>query len=418
MKLRSICIALALAGATIPAHAIEAVVTADAYVSAGAPGSNAGTQVNISVSAGNRGLVKFDFSVLPEGVVADQVARATLRLWVNRVTTPGAIEVRYVDRPWNETQVTDTSAPQPGTLVGSIDVSQRGVWVMLDATEAVKNWLSGGVADQGLMLLAPTGASVQFDSKENAATSHAAAIEIVLAGPAGAAGPQGEPGPAGPQGSAGPVGPMGPAGPMGLPGIVPSLNGDVIGPVENNVVARLAGRSLHATVANPLPGTVLRFDGATQLWTAAPPPPPRSEVVFAGSFTFFGGPSGGAFSPQGGSAVYPQLLAGSCSFDRCTMSYPALMPPTGQEFYTARITPMPSGAEPGATSAFTRQPSQNPPLVAARVRSVGASQLVFDLCRARIDDARILTDGATACGNVMLQGEGVMVEVTRVRLGP
>jgi hypothetical protein len=74
------------------------------------------------------------------------------------------------------------------------------------------------------------GVSVEFDSKENATTSHEPELEITLraTGAAGPPGPPGPPGPAGergpagppgPSGAVGPVGPAGPAGPSGSPGV-------------------------------------------------------------------------------------------------------------------------------------------------------------------------------------------------------
>ena len=56
----------------------------DAHVSASRPGSNFGTVSNLYVGGGNTALLQFDLSKLPSGITSDQIAKATLTLFVNR----------------------------------------------------------------------------------------------------------------------------------------------------------------------------------------------------------------------------------------------------------------------------------------------------------------------------------------------
>ena len=82
----------------------------------------------------------------------------------------------------------------------------------------MQGWISGASANNGVALTAGS-AAVQFDSKENDLTGHAAVLDVELA----SAGATGATGPAGPQGPAGPAGPArscrGGQGPAGAPGL-------------------------------------------------------------------------------------------------------------------------------------------------------------------------------------------------------
>ena len=126
-----------------------------------------------------------------------------------------------------------------------VSPTDRNHFLVVDVTELVQEWLDRTLENNGLVLMPNVaGVSVEFDSKENAATSHEPELEITLRatgsagppgppGPPGAAGtaglqgpagerglqgPPGPPGPAGPPGSAGPPGLAGPAGPRGTDG--------------------------------------------------------------------------------------------------------------------------------------------------------------------------------------------------------
>ena len=69
--------------------------------------------------------------------------------------------------------------------------------------------MTGQRANNGLAFKTDvTGASAQFDTKENMATSHEPTLEIVLAGPKGDQGEQGVKGEDGEDGDQGPAGPV------------------------------------------------------------------------------------------------------------------------------------------------------------------------------------------------------------------
>lgn len=216
------------------AHADTLRVVADTQTSQAARTANYGRA--FSVSANNltlkhtSGLVRFDLSPLPPGAA---VELATLRLWVNRVSNPGILDVHLADAMWNEATVTGLSAPPVGAQVGSltVEVPQKNNWLTLDVTSVVQEWIAGTLANNGLALVGDPAdpLSVGFDSKENRLTSHPMELEVYVsaAGPAGPPGPQGppgedglpgEPGPQGPPGLQGLTGPQGPAGPQGESG--------------------------------------------------------------------------------------------------------------------------------------------------------------------------------------------------------
>jgi hypothetical protein len=205
--------------AALPAFAVEATLVADAHVNSALPGMNSGAISNLNVGAGYTALLQFDLSTLPVGTTAGQVSRALLRLYCNRVTTAGLVSVQGVGSAWGEYSVTYATLPSLEGAVQVAQVSQAGTYVTVDVTALVQGWIGAPPTNNGLALTAGT-AAVQFDSKENDLTGHAAMLDVSLSvsGPAGPIGLTGAVGPAGPQGVQGPVGPAGPAGPPGGPG--------------------------------------------------------------------------------------------------------------------------------------------------------------------------------------------------------
>jgi hypothetical protein len=58
--------------------------------------SNSGNLPTINVGGTYSSLVQFDFSALPAGTSGSSVSKATPFLWVNKIGTPGAIDIRTV----------------------------------------------------------------------------------------------------------------------------------------------------------------------------------------------------------------------------------------------------------------------------------------------------------------------------------
>jgi hypothetical protein len=208
-----------------PMFAVEATLVADAHVNNARPSVNSGTISNLNVGGGYTTLLQFDLSTLPAGTTSSQVSRATLRLYCNRMDTPGLVNLQPVSSSWGEYSVTYATLPSLGSVSQTMQVDQAGAYLAVDITALVQGWLNTPASNNGIALTAAT-AAVQFDSKENDLTGHAPVLDVTLAstGPAGPAGPMGPPGqagvagqtgaegPAGPQGISGPQGPQGAAG--------------------------------------------------------------------------------------------------------------------------------------------------------------------------------------------------------------
>jgi hypothetical protein len=189
-------------------------------------------------------LIQFNLAELPAAATASNVNKATLRLFVTKIGTAGAIDVYQASGAWSEAGVNGTNGPSIGaiTVASAVAVNTAGVYLEVDATALVQAWLTSG-NNNGIIITANGGApgtSIFLDSKESSTTSHPATLDIEWStpgpqGPAGATGPQGPQGtqgpqgvqgpagpaggPAGPAGPQGPVGPQGPAGAQGTPGL-------------------------------------------------------------------------------------------------------------------------------------------------------------------------------------------------------
>jgi hypothetical protein len=209
----------------------DGVLKDDTYTQTGTPNQNFGTNANLRVASGVNSYLKFDLSNLPPGTSANDVAKVTLRLWVNTVTTPGSFDIRRITGVWNESTLTSNTAPSLGSLeISGVTITAQDVdsFVTVDLTPLVKDWINGIVPNNGLAIVAnAVNTNIRFDSKENGQTSHESRLEIRLKGPigptgatgaTGLTGAQGPIGPTGPTGATGATGPPGPEGPAGPPG--------------------------------------------------------------------------------------------------------------------------------------------------------------------------------------------------------
>lgn len=205
-----------------PVWAVEATLVADAHVNSALPGVNSGAISNLNVGAGYTALLQFDLGVLPAGTTASQVSRAVLRLYCNRVDAAGQVSVHLVNGAWGEYSVTYATLPALGSAAQVVQVDAAGVYITVDVTSLVQGWITAPATNNGLALTADI-AAVQFDSKENDLTGHAAVLDVTLAntgpaGPMGPAGPIGLTGPAGATGATGATGAAGATGPTGSAG--------------------------------------------------------------------------------------------------------------------------------------------------------------------------------------------------------
>ena len=221
--------------APLPAHAVNAMLMGDTHVNSSLPDSNYASSAKLEVGGSFSTLVRFSLAGLPAGTTADDVASASLVLYVSSLPVAGFIEARAIQGAWAENKVKFATLPlvaAPGTGA-SAEVSSAGKFVRIDLTALVKQWLVDPASNYGVLLAPTPGApatTLSLDAKEDPQTAHEVSLDVALrgpAGPAGAMGPAGPKGkagatgpvgPAGPVGPSGPMGPMGPAGPQGLTG--------------------------------------------------------------------------------------------------------------------------------------------------------------------------------------------------------
>jgi hypothetical protein len=234
----------ALAAVSPHARAAQAVLTDDAWTSGysgqtttkygGVSHANVDDlYVNGVPSFNRRSWLRFDINAaLPASLPWDQIAKATLTLFVKTFTTGGPVNVHGVGTAtgWDELNITHATAPwqvlnNPYTNApyASANVSRVFQMVSFDVTDLVRSWRSGAVPNNGLVLVGGnTSVNFIFHSKE--AGWFAPTLDITLSGPPGAQGNPGPQGPAGTNGTNGATGATGPQGPQGVAGL-PGTNG-------------------------------------------------------------------------------------------------------------------------------------------------------------------------------------------------
>jgi hypothetical protein len=172
--------------------------------------------------------LKFNLAdALPPGTTWDQISKATLKVYVNTVSTAGPVGVWAAAAAWDESTLTHSNSTAPvgdpsngNAAYATQTISTVDKYVIFDVTELVRDWLDGTRTNQGLVLVAGnTTANVKFDTKETTGTSHDAELNVEInTGVAGPEGPAGETGATGATGATGPAGQQGPKGDTGATG--------------------------------------------------------------------------------------------------------------------------------------------------------------------------------------------------------
>ena len=117
----------------------------DAFFAVG-NNTNFGTAVTVNVGGAGRfqGLVQFDLSLLPPGTTASSVSSASLRLYMNRVGSAGAVNVYAAAGSWSESTVNGSNAPGPGPLLaGPLSVTTANTYMVIPLTAAQVSSLAG-----------------------------------------------------------------------------------------------------------------------------------------------------------------------------------------------------------------------------------------------------------------------------------
>jgi hypothetical protein len=102
----------------------------------------------LNVGGGASALLRFDLATLPPAVTPAKLVKANLLLWVNRVGTPGAVELQTVMSPWSEAGVSAASASvTSGAGSGTVlAVPEAGQFLAVDVTAQVKAWIGNPAA--------------------------------------------------------------------------------------------------------------------------------------------------------------------------------------------------------------------------------------------------------------------------------
>jgi len=183
--------------------------------------TNFGTNPNLVVSPTNTAYLKFKLTpTVPVGTQGSDVSKATLKIYVGNVSTPGTVDVLLAAESWNEKSITGRTPPATGDVLATgvvVDTNKKGQFLVVDVTSAVRQWLDTST-NYGLVLIAHDATSVAFDSKENSQTSHEPELIVALNSRMGPQGPQGERGEKGETGATGTQGPEGAQGPQGAQG--------------------------------------------------------------------------------------------------------------------------------------------------------------------------------------------------------
>ena len=161
----------------------------DAFTDSSKPTINFGAATTLGVENSAAAIqttyIQFDLSSIPAGFNGSNVAKATLKLFVNSVGTAGNLNVDFINGTWAEKTLNANNAPPLGGAIASgipLATTNKNDYLLIDVTSAVQAWLNGTEANNGLALVADSPLASTFDSKENAAQSHTAELDIVFNG--------------------------------------------------------------------------------------------------------------------------------------------------------------------------------------------------------------------------------------------
>lgn len=157
--------------------------SADSYTSTAAATTNYGASALLGVDGATVvTYLQFNLASVP---ATASISQATLKLYVNSVTTAGSFNVDYVNGSWAESTIDASNAPPLGGAIASniaITTADKNQYILINVTSAVQAWLSGSESNNGIALVANSNFYATFDSKENTTTSHPAELDIAFAG--------------------------------------------------------------------------------------------------------------------------------------------------------------------------------------------------------------------------------------------
>jgi trimeric autotransporter adhesin len=112
----------------------------------------------------HRAIFGFTLPTIPSGEI---ITSATVDFWVTQSDSQ-AVSVRRVTDSWTENGVTwgNTGTDIAGTDEGSFTPASTGRYYSVTVTSLVRGWYDGTFANNGVMLLGPSGIDVKVTSRE------------------------------------------------------------------------------------------------------------------------------------------------------------------------------------------------------------------------------------------------------------
>ncbi len=220
-----VALVAAMAVASVQSRALADTLSAtdDGDVHLSAPhgqGTSAGTLTVRDVGGGGhrRAYIRFGTEPLPDAMTGEAIAKATLRLWIDKVFTVGEVDLHLVTEDWSELDLGDGPTPSVGTPFATIaiEAADRSNYLLIDITDVVRDWIDGNVENFGIAI-SPRHVALSISSKETGVSGHSPEIEVVTALALGGSSGSGTTGPAGPAGPPGSTGATGTTGPTGQP---------------------------------------------------------------------------------------------------------------------------------------------------------------------------------------------------------
>jgi hypothetical protein len=160
----------------------------DAYTNSAAATTNYGAAgaLGVANTAGSiqTSYIQFDLSAVPAGFTGANIAKATLKLYVDSVTTAGSFNLDYVNGTWAERTLNQNNIPAlGGTIQASVPLStaSKSKYVEINVTTALRAWLNG-MPNNGLAIVANSPLTATFDSKESSTQSHPPELDVVFNG--------------------------------------------------------------------------------------------------------------------------------------------------------------------------------------------------------------------------------------------
>jgi len=182
-KIWSACLTLFLLVALLTTAHAQLTPSSDAYTNSATPTKNYGSTTLLDVDGASQiTYIQFNLASIPSGA---SISQATLKLYVNSVTTAGSFNVDYVNGTWSEGTVDWNNAPPLGTAIASsvpVVTADKNQYLLINVTSALQAWLNGSETNNGIALVANGSTNLTFDSKENTSTSHPAELDVVFAG--------------------------------------------------------------------------------------------------------------------------------------------------------------------------------------------------------------------------------------------